>query len=436
MNKYLPLLLLFAPLNASAETVSLTLREYQDLALHGNHELREAGLSAGGAEQAAKGAFTNYFPKVSASGGIANTDILPGLTQPIGLLPQTGQSNGASLAMLSATQPLFAGGRIVNGNRLAKVGLTAAQEQLRAKKNEVLSESEKKYRQLQVLDGKMKTLLAYEKMMDSLYSQVSEATERGIATKTDSLRVKLKKQEIAIKKEQLKKIIEIAKKDLKIYAGIKMNADIQLKEEEESVEQPAYSTETLRAQLAARPEYKLLETGVEAARLQKKMKLGSYLPSLAVGAGLYRADYYANNNFTNSASYRDTVAFGMISIPLSDWWEASHSIKEMQLKEDAAHERLTALGEYLLLDMENKLQVFETSYEQFLLSQVGIEQAQTNKSELEDGYKNGTEKLYNYLEALALESESQNKLLEAKSEYFQARTAFLLAIGKLEERKN
>ena len=71
-----------------------------------------------------------------------------------------------------------------------------------------------------------------------------------------------------------------------------------------------------------------------------------------------------------------------------------------------------------------------------MLSQVGIEQAQTNKSELEDGYKNGTEKLYNYLEALALESESQNKLLEAKSEYFQARTAFLLAIGKLEERKN
>ncbi len=81
--------------------------------------------------------------------------------------------------------------------------------------------------------------------------------------------------------------------------------------------------------------------------------------------------------------------------------------------------------------MESKLTQLETSYEQVKVAKIGLELAQTNKLESEDGYKNGTEKLSDYLEALALEQEKENKLDEAKANYFQAKTAFLISTANL-----
>ena len=415
----------------AAEPKAMSIRDYQEQALRGNHELKEAALESEAAAQAKSGAFTKYFPKLVAGAGVANTNVLPGLSSPIEMLPLTKDSNGAAVAMLTATQPIYAGGRIVNGNRLAATGKNAASQQLNMKLNEVLAESERKYRQLGILNGKMQTLQAYEKMLDALDAQVAQAFELGIASKTDRLRVKLKKDEVLVKKMQLRKMLEVAEKDLKIYAGIPVGETVLLKEDDEAVNPPALSSDTLRDSLAARPEYKLLETGVEAARLQKKMKLGGYLPSFAVGASVYQADYFKHNNFNTASVYRDTIAFGMMSIPLSDWWEASHTVKEMELKENAAREKFSAMSEYLLLDMENKLKKHETAYDQVLLAQIGLDEALANRSEREDGYKNGTEKLSDYLESLALELDSRNKLAEARAEYFQTRTAFLLATGQL-----
>lgn len=412
---------------------TITLKEYQEMALKNNHDLHKIKLESEMAEQTSKGAFTKYFPKIVAGGGIANTNILPGLTTPISILPITDQSNGASVMMLSVTQPLFTGGRIVNGNKLAKSAMNASLYKLQIKQNEVFAEAEKKYRQFQLLQGKMQTIISYEKMLDSLYSQVSQAFELGISSKSDYLRVKLKKEEISVQKSQLSKMIEIAKKDLKLFAVLAEEYDVHIDKEFLTIEEPSFNTDNFSTQLKERPEYKLLQINVEVAKLQKSMKVGSYLPTVAVGASLFRTDYFSDNHFDRSAmNYQDTIAFGMVSIPLSDWWEASHSIKEMKIQYDSAQEQLESMGKYLLLDMESKLTQLETSYEQVKVAKIGLELAQTNKLESEDGYKNGTEKLSDYLEALALEQEKENKLDEAKANYFQAKTAFLISTANLE----
>ncbi|MDD5102699.1 MAG: TolC family protein, partial [Endomicrobiaceae bacterium] len=289
------------------------------------------------------------------------------------------------------------------------------------------------YRQFQLLQGKMQTIISYEKMLDSLYSQVSQAFGLGISSKSDYLRVKLKKEEVSVQKSQLSKMIEIAKKDLKLFAVLAEEYDVQIDKEFLAIEEPSFNTDNFSAQLKERPEYKLLQINVEVAKLQKSMKVGSYLPTVAVGASLFRTDYFSDNHFDRSAmNYQDTIAFGMISIPLSDWWEAAHSIKEMKIQYDSAQEQLESIGKYLLLDMESKLTQLETAYEQVKVAKIGLELAQTNKLESEDGYKNGTEKLSDYLEALALEQEKENKLDEAKANYFQAKTAFLISTANLE----
>lgn len=411
----------------------ITLKEYQKTALANNQELHKIQSESEYAHQESKAAFTKYFPNISASGAIANTSILPGLTTPISILPLTYQSNGASVVMLNATQPLFTGGRIINGNKLARTAAKASDYKLQIKRNEIYAEAEKKYRQFQLLEDKKETVISYEKMLDSLYSRVSQAFELGISSKSDFLRTKLKKEEISVKKSQLDKMLDIAKKDLKLFAVIDEQSDIQIDKSFAVIDEPAYKREDFNSYLKERPEYKLLEINVRVAKLQKSMEVGSYLPTVAVGASLFRTDYFSNNYFDKSAMhYQDTIAFAMVSMPISDWWQASHTIKAMNIKYKSAREEFESKSKYLLLDMESKLTFLETAYQQVKVAEIGFELAQTNKLESQDGYDNGTEKLSDYLEALALELEKQNKLDEAKADYFQAKTAFLISIAKLQ----
>ena len=106
--------------DASAQQV-YTLDECIEMALQNNVRTKNADNDLRMAEQQQKSAFTNYFPSVSASGigfmadkGLLEMDMGE---QRMSLL-KNGVAGG-----VSASLPLFTGGQIVQGNKLAKVNV-------------------------------------------------------------------------------------------------------------------------------------------------------------------------------------------------------------------------------------------------------------------------------------------------------------------------
>ena len=408
-----------------AAQLSLTPAEYRALALKNNQELAQARLAEKASDQTVKTALTAYFPKLSAGALAANTNILPNSALSMALLPAAADAESTlSAAYITAQQPLYAGGRIINGNRLARTGRDAAHEQLRLKEQEVTAGAEKKYRTLQVLAGKKNTLTAYADLLNALSAQVEQAFAEGLVTKTDVLRVNLRKAEVALNRRSLEKATALAEEDFRLYAGIEPGTGLTLPGAGDKIDVPAEKRDTLFKVLAQRPEYKLLEANARAAELQTAMKRGEYLPAIGIGAQLFRVDYYHGGD----QRYQNSAAFGMISIPLN-WWEGAHSVKEMSLKRDEARVRLKDLGDYLLVDLESKLKDYEDAYEHVELAELAVEETKANRSEKDDGYRNGTEKLSELLEAMALEQQSLDRLVEAKGDYFHKRAVFLLAAG-------
>ena len=134
---------------APAQELRLTLEECREMALQNNSSAVGAALDLEAARYQKQEAFAEYFPRVSAMGfgfwafdplleiGVkdifGNNDFsnnLQGLIDsyaPMYGLPTsyTTLSRGY-LAGVSVMQPIFAGGRIVNGNRLAALGVEAA----------------------------------------------------------------------------------------------------------------------------------------------------------------------------------------------------------------------------------------------------------------------------------------------------------------------
>ena len=107
---------------------TLTLEQCRELALKNNAGLKNAALSVEIAGQQKKEAFTKYFPSVSATGvGVVFSEALMNTTVETG---QPAPNDKAEIDMIKnnivggvmAMQPVFGGGQIVNGNRLAKAG--------------------------------------------------------------------------------------------------------------------------------------------------------------------------------------------------------------------------------------------------------------------------------------------------------------------------
>lgn len=431
MKHKLTLTITFLSFAVVCSAQPLTLEAYRELTLKNNGGLQQSEYEKLAAEQTAKYAFTKYFPTVSAIGAVVSTDFVPGTSRSISTLPNifglpsmVNDSHGYGLSALMATQVLFAGGRIYNSNQLAKAGSSVAEQQFIIKRNEVFLEGEKKFRRLIVLEQKRQTLIAYGNMVDALYKQVSQAKEMGIVTGTDVLRVKLKQAEIASLMSSLQKGITLARKDFNIYAGLPTDAQSEVAVAEEDITEPKYDLDDIPYRLTLRPEYKLLEDNLKAAKLERRIKTGENMPSLSVGAAIDRVDFHSTGN-----TYQNSIGFAAVSVPISDWWGGAHTIKAYNLKQSAAQTKLDETADYLMLDMESKYKDFQQAYERVEVARLGVEEAKANRSEIEDGYNNGTEKLADLLEAMALEQQSLDKLAEETASYFTSKTAFENAIA-------
>lgn len=171
MKKNIAFLLSWICCGTIAAQTTLTLEQCKQLARDNNITLRSAKNDIQQAEQQKKQAFTNYFPQVSAMGAglTANKHLVQmDMEMPAALTAAmpAGTVNPISMGMIKnglvgnvmAMQPIFAGGQIINGNKLAKVGVEASRIQLEASEDEVELTTEQYYWQVVSLKEKLVTL--------------------------------------------------------------------------------------------------------------------------------------------------------------------------------------------------------------------------------------------------------------------------------------
>lgn len=122
------LLAVLSPAAVQAQT-GLTPEMCRSMAVSHNAKMVNAKNAVAEAEQTKKEAFTNYFPIVSATGmgfnadkGMAKMQLQPDMAME---MCKNGLMGG-----VTAVQPLFAGGQIVNGNKLAGLGVDVSKLQL------------------------------------------------------------------------------------------------------------------------------------------------------------------------------------------------------------------------------------------------------------------------------------------------------------------
>lgn len=432
--------------------VVLSLDSCKALSMKNQASLKNSDIEVRMAEQTKKAAFTKYFPAISATGvyykfkdplidiNSAENDYdvqishngqpvgsalepyiarLSPILSLVGIDVQTfvdnllngysieGQfiDNGYVIAV-TAIQPIFAGGRIVNGNRLAKLGVEAARYQNETSSKDVLLKTEQNYWLVVSLLEKEKTVNRFLALLDTLYRDVDVAYNSGIVTKNDLLKVKLKQNEVRSTQITLKNGIALATMSLCQYIGIPYSENIVLSDTLTGTIDGPWDLKTDFAKaVSQRTEYKLLDLNVKAEKLKKKMIVGEALPQIGVGA-TYLGNNVLGNNTTNA------VVFATATVPLTAWWETGHNIKKQNLKIQIAQNNLDNYNELLQLQLQKTWNEVEDAFNLIKIKKEAVEEAEENLASVKNYYDAGMVSLSELLEAQTVLQQSHDQYTE------------------------
>lgn len=401
-----------------------TLDECINSALKYNVKVRNAENDLEMAKHDKKEAFTKYFPNISAvgSGFIANEPLVQMQMSPEAKMEML---KDGMLGGISATMPLFTGGQIVNGNKLAELGVNMKALQKKQADDEVRLEVERYFWQIVMLKEKLKTISLVEKQLERLETDVQASVDAGIVTRNDLLQVQLKKNDVLSGKIQLENSLNVSLSLLGQYIGAKSDSiDVAFVVEEHLSESPQTLFCNHTDAVERTNEYGLLKQNLQASKLQYKMAVGKNLPTVAIGGGL------VYDNFVMGQDQSFYMGFVTVSVPISGWWGGTHSIKKHKLQVKNAENLLNDNSEMLVIRMQNVWNTLNDSYRKAEIALLSVEQSSENLRLNMDYYSAGTATMSELLDAQTLYQQSRDKYVEAYTNYELSKREYLQATGR------
>lgn len=346
------------------------------------------------------------------------------------------------MAGVMLTQPIYAGGKILTGKKMAEVGESAAQEQFRAAKASVIYDADNAYWTYVAVLQKQEMMDVLAAQLDTLFSQISVASSAGMATDADLLTVKAKRSEVEYQVRKVANGVALCKMALCRVIGLPFDAEITV--EDVAVPEEFTCIDTDDMSVSDRPEMRLLESGLEISRLKVRMTRGDYLPTLALVGG-----YCAFGNvkmktmvdagggnyvpYTQKIGQDMGVAMLSLNIPIFKWGQGYNKVRKAKLDVDNAALDMQKNSRLMELQANQAALNLSDSYNLIEAAKDGKAQADENLRVVGNRYHASMCPLSDYLDAQFQWQQAKSNLIEAFTQSRIAETDYLMATGHLVE---
>lgn len=437
MKQYVLLSTLFLSLAAqmhAQHTLQLTQNECRKLALQHNEELQKARNDLQQADFDKSIAFSGYLPKFD--GMASGTYMFPD-TKMTGMELQI---RGMYLAGISITQPLYTGGRIIAGNKLARIGQESAAENIKKVRMEVIAEVDKAYWNYIAVRQKVRMMETYRTQMDTLYHQVETTVATGMGTDNELLRITTKRSEINYQLQKAQNGSELCRLALCHVLGESFETQIVPTDTLIFITAP----EQLDESIAFRPEVKLLKQQIAAQEQQIKIARGNILPQIGLSAGYA---YYGNIKlngmtadpqgnyipFTQKLDDGIGLVMASVSFPVFHWGEGLKKVKKAKLDLQNARLDLQQNSRLLTIELRQAIQNLTNGYHLVQTAELGSKQAEENLRVIRNRYTNGLSTLTDLLDAQSQWQQAESNRIESLTQYKIYETEYLRCSGQLSE---
>lgn len=469
MKGTLSLVLLFFGLSSGIQAQrTLNLDSCRTLALSNNKELRMSKEKVNAAHYQQKAAFTNFLPKIDMMGTYMRTEkeisllsddqksaisnigtavapmgqklqqilssdpslapLLTPLQSVMGTLPgalnQVGQGMVDALrtdtrnmfgGMVTLTQPIFMGGKIIAYNKITKFAEQLAESQHATELQDVILNTDQAYWQVISLVNKKKLAESFLDLVKKLDSDVSKMVAEGVATKADELSVNVKVNEAEMTLTKVENGLSLSKMVLCQLCGIPLDTPITLADENmENITLPdTYIEGNVNTALSNREELKSLELASKIYRQKVNVTRSEFLPSV----GLTATYLVTNPSLVNGFERKMRGMWGvgmMVKIPVFHWGEGIYKVKAAKAEANIAQYKLDDVKEKVELQVTQATYKVNEATKKLAMAEKNMAKADENLRYANLGFQEGVIPTSNVLEAQTAWLSAQSGKIDAQ----------------------
>lgn len=468
------LLVIAASFVAATAQQVLSADDCRRMACDNNKALRMASAEQQAAYWQRKSAFTNYLPKISATGGYMFTSkpisllndgqkaSLPHmgdaaakaveqlgaalqlplgqmLQQPLNAVGQglvdalnTDTRNAGAIAVM-LTQPIYMGGKIRAYNNIARLAEQAAADKYDIELQDVMVQVDETYWQIVALTAKKDLAESYVSLLTKLDSDVQAMIAEGVATKADGLSVKVKLNQANVALIQVNNGLSLLKMLMCQLTGLDITTPITLADENNLDNLTADIADV--APLSAdwrtdRPELRALGVAAAVDRERIKLAWAENLPTVALTGGYMMTNPSLFNGFEKKFTGLWNVGV-VVNIPIVTWGDRIYKVRQAKAKSLVSSYQLEEATEKIELQISQCRSTLNESRTRLKATESAVAVADENLRMATLGMSEGVIPVSNVNEAQTAWLSARSELIASKIDLKLAHIHLLRALGQL-----
>ena len=467
----------------------LTLDSCRAMALQNNKQLQAARLKQDIATYTRKAARTQFLPKVDAVGGyellskeisLLNSDqktalnnlgnilvpklgesltgIITDMTMEGIITPQQAQSLGKMAqgrmgtltqslnaagtdirhafrtnnrnmfgAAVMVRQPLYMGGAITAGNRMADINEELTAHATANLEQNTLYNIEETYWLVVSLEQKNQLADNFVDLLHKLDADVQKMIGEGVATRADGLKVAVKVNEAEMMQMQAADGLQLAKMLLCQQCGLPMETDIILADKEPMIPNIS-NAEGKETAFENREELKMLQNAIDISKQATRLAKASALPQLALTGGYAVSNPNVYNGYENKFGGIWNIGV-LLRVPVWNWQETAYKVRSAKAATNIATMELAEAKELIELQVSQEQFKMKEANKKYAISQTNVEKAEENLRCANLGFAEGVLTATEVMEAQTAWLQAQTQRIEAAIDLRLTHNALNKALG-------
>lgn len=323
-------------------------------------------------------------------------------------------------------QPLYMGGKIRAGYRMAKIGNEIARQNKRLTESDVIVETSRAYAGVVRTKELMRVAESYHDLLEELMRTVESARKHGMKSQNDVLKVKVKLNESELNLRRAENGHRLAVMNLCYHIGRPLTDQIETDDSLPGID----ALDIQNGGISNRPEYLMLEQQNELAKQKIVMARAEHLPQV----GLMGQYGYMNGVELNGRKLIDNwnLLVGVqVSIPVFDFGYRINKIKSAKAQYAQAQAEREDTNEKLTLEMSQSFNNLDEALLERKLAESSVVSAEENLRTSRLQYEKGVETLSDHLEAQTLWQQARQTQVEARINCYLRWLEYQKATGRI-----
>jgi len=411
----------------------LTLDSCRSLAKEHSRTLQQKDEEIKAAHAKKQQVMTNFFPQVAARGVYLHMQKelhLIDWDKPLGhlnfLIPERLRHLGTVdlrnlwVGNVTAIQPLFLGGKIISGYKMASLAERLQGELRQTAETEVETKLDETYWQVISLRSKERLLDQLVRLLEQTVKDVDASIDVGVATKADGLSVRTKLSEAEVKRSQVVNGLELSRMLLADLCGLSEDEPFTLAEEGHLQElllstqtAPIARDEDTEAAIERRSEIRSLRLVDSIYSKRVNMESASLFPKL------YGVASYSTTNPNSFQGQKKEFAgqyyLGlMLEVPISDLFSGTFKRRQAKAEHRVKQLELAEARSKINLQIKQALRTADDARRAYTTALSAVKMAEENMRYAKAGYDEGVIPLLNYTMAQTAWMSAQDSLIDAQ----------------------